>query len=87
MGRHLGELGALRARVQAGRSAMWANPAYAPAEDPVARADLDRACADWAMLAPLLARVFPDLDSTGGRIGSDLIVAPRALLARCRAGC
>ena len=67
---------ALRDDVRAGRSALWANPAYTPAADPVARADLDRARADWDMLAPLLARLFPELEASGGRIASDLIAAP-----------
>ena len=67
---------ALRDDVRAGRSALWANPAYTPAADPVARADLDRARADWDMLAPLLARLFPELEASGGRVTSDLIPAP-----------
>lgn len=45
------EMIALRDTVRAGQSALWVNPAYMPAADPVARADLDRACDDWAMLA------------------------------------
>ena len=65
---------ALRDTVRAGQSALWVNPAYVPAPDPVARADLDRA--DWDMLAPLLARLFPELEASGGRIASDLIAAP-----------
>ena len=72
----LQDIDALRATVRAGRSAFWANPAYLPTEDAEARSDLDRALADWAMLAPLLARVFPDLAASGGRIGSDLIPVP-----------
>ena len=67
---------ALRDTVRAGQSALWVNPAYVPAADPVARADLDQASDDWAMLAPLLARLFPELDVTDGRIASDLIAAP-----------
>ncbi|EBA08642.1 D-serine ammonia-lyase [Sagittula stellata] len=70
------DLDALRDTVRAGRSALWANPAYLPAEDVQARQDLDRALADWRMLAPLLARVFPDLEATHGHIGSDLIPVP-----------
>ena len=66
------DLDALQARVRAGRSAFWANPDYRPAEDAEARRDLDRALADWAMLSPLLSRVFPELEASGGRIGSDL---------------
>lgn len=76
MSSDLQDIEALRASVRAGRSAFWANPAYAPADDAEARADLDQALADWHMLAPLLARVFPDLAATGGRITSDLIPVP-----------
>lgn len=67
---------ALRDTVRVGQSALWVNPAYVPAADPVARADLDQASNDWAMLAPLLARLFPELDTTDGHIASDLIAAP-----------
>lgn len=66
----------LRDDVRAGRSALWANPAYIPCADPAARTDLDRARADWDMLAPLLGRLFPELETSGGRIMSDLIPAP-----------
>ncbi|WP_425101998.1 D-serine ammonia-lyase [Tropicibacter sp. S64] len=71
-----GDLDALRDRVRAGRSAFWANPDYLPAEDAEARQDLDQALKDWTMLAPLLARVFPELEASGGRIGSELIPVP-----------
>jgi len=67
---------ALRDTLRAGQSALWVNPAYVPAPDPMARADLDQACDDWAMLAPLLARLFPELEASDGRIASDLIAAP-----------
>jgi D-serine dehydratase len=66
----------LRDDVCAGRSVLWTNPAYVPATDASVRADLDHACADWDMLAPLLARLFPDLQATGGRVSSGLIPAP-----------
>ena len=70
------DLDTLRTTVRAGRSALWANPDYLPGADVRARQDLDRARGDWTMLAPLLARVFPELAASGGRIASDLIPVP-----------
>ena len=60
-------------RVKAARPTLWCNPAYLPAKDPVAAQGLAEAIDNWAMLAPLLKKLFPQLEETGGRITSELI--------------
>ncbi|WP_118136128.1 D-serine ammonia-lyase [Oceanicella sp. SM1341] len=58
--------------VRAGRPTLWTNPAYTPADDPEAAAALAQAVADWARIAPLLARLFPEVGEAGV-IGSPLV--------------
>ncbi|WP_319530661.1 hypothetical protein [uncultured Cohaesibacter sp.] len=60
-------------RVRAARPTLWCNPAYVPSDDPVAEEGLKEALDNWAMLAPLLKKLFPQLEETDGRITSELI--------------
>lgn len=60
-------------RVRAARPTLWCNPAYAPSQDDEAAEGLATALENWAMLAPLLEKLFPQLEATGGKITSDLI--------------
>ncbi|OCX60992.1 D-serine ammonia-lyase [Thioclava sp. SK-1] len=62
---------AVLAKVCAAQPVFWSDPAYHPAEDPQAQADLAQAVAAWRALAPALAAVFAQLGASG-RIGSDL---------------
>ncbi len=75
------------AELRAGRPFAWLNPDLRPgrealAELPVGRKDLDEAERDWAGFAPDLARLFPDLARTGGRVTSPLIDAGPGFAAR-----
>jgi D-serine dehydratase len=74
---------ALPAEVVAGRPTVWANPGLAPAAAALAVTELGpldyaEACANWDALAPLLATIFAELESTDGRIDSPLLAVPTA---------
>lgn len=64
------------------REQLWFNPGYSPDADslaslPFSRQELQEAGARFQWLAPLLARLFPDTASQGGRVDSPLLAVPR----------
>ncbi len=61
------------ARVRAGLPTLWCNPGYQPERDAEAATALTKVQQDWAMLAPLLEKLFPVLEQSGGQIFSELI--------------
>ncbi|WP_096176143.1 D-serine ammonia-lyase [Cohaesibacter sp. ES.047] len=63
-------------RIKSARPTLWCNPAYVPAVDPEAAEGLSKALDDWALIAPLLEALFPQLKQSGGEIASDLIDVP-----------
>jgi D-serine dehydratase len=63
---------------------VWINPHRRPAAQvlaalDVSAADVAAAQALWTRAAPLLARLFPELRASGGRIASELLPLPAAL--------
>ena len=68
-------MAAALADLKQARPTLWCNPAYLPEEDLLAQGDLAEARSDWLTIAPLLARLFPELAETNGTIASDLIDA------------
>lgn len=74
----------LLADLQAGRPVFWANPARSAAPEiqtsvdgrAISLADVHAAQARFVRFAPLLARLFPELQDSAGRIESPLLAAP-----------
>lgn len=70
------------ASLQAGLPVLWASQAdraaaAAPAANGISRADVDATVARLGRFAPLLARLFPELEDSGGVIESALLPVPR----------
>jgi len=64
--------------VLAARQTLWLNPLYrkqaiVSSHLPISTADVEQARANWQRLAPLLAKCFPELESSGGAIRSELV--------------
>lgn len=64
--------------VLAARPTLWLNSSYRKnaietSELPISPADVQSARVNWQRLAPLLAKCFPELESTNGEIRSELI--------------
>ena len=82
-------LSALPPAVRRGEPATWMNPGRRPAADALAEAemgaaDLEAAEARWRRFAPLLARLFPEIED--GRIDSCLLALPEATARAVVAG-
>jgi D-serine dehydratase len=82
---HLSSISAaLLADLQAARPLMWTNPQRSAEADVqtvvdgrrISLADMRAAQARFARFAPLLVRLFPELEASAGRIESDLLGAP-----------
>ncbi len=58
--------------LRAAQPVLWTNPHYRPARDHQATAEVTMACAKWAELGPLLARLWPELGPSG-ELRSDLL--------------
>lgn len=66
----------------AGKPVLWASDAdrsaaAGPASNGISRTDIDRTVARLKRFAPLLARLFPELEDSEGGIESTLLAAPR----------
>ncbi|WPB56432.1 D-serine ammonia-lyase [Xylophilus sp. GOD-11R] len=69
------------AALRTGLPVLWASSAdraaaALPAFNGISRADVDRSVARLARFAPLLERLFPELEASAGRIESDLAATP-----------
>ncbi|WP_114007713.1 D-serine ammonia-lyase [Cohaesibacter intestini] len=60
-------------KAKAAEPTLWCNPNYQPSSDGEAAQTLEQVHKDWAMLAPLLQKLFPVLEQSGGQIQSELI--------------
>ncbi|MCT4655490.1 MAG: D-serine ammonia-lyase [Cohaesibacter sp.] len=77
---------AFLARLKASQPVVWINSRQKPSDQALrdCHADLGlgfedviKACDNWQALAPLLAKIFPQLEATGGRIDSPLLPVPQ----------
>lgn len=72
--------------VRSGVATVWRNPARKPVAEvlptlPLQRSDIEAARARWRRFAPLLARLFPELAASGGRIDSAVLDVRREFSA------
>jgi D-serine dehydratase len=73
--------------VRRGEPTVWTNPHRRPASEvmdglEVSAADVSEARRLWSRAAPLLARLFPELEVTAGRIDSDVVPVPPTIAAQ-----